>query len=639
VCRPCVNKLYTCNKIKLDFIEAYNKLQESLGFTKSPGIQFIDLEPAAYSHQTLHDVREEDIVSEDEEQLVAEIPSEGVSSDTPNSRNDLLEEEATSNNEGDLALSLESTILDTDDETTIHGNWRHRTSEGRSEIAPNSRNDFVEEEMTLNTVGDMCLNPEESIISDAEDEATIHGNLIQDKLDTVENTSAACDMAIPKAQWRRNEKFKYVCGECEEMFTKRGALNAHRRRHHTSAKVFECEYCMKQCTYSSQLDDHRRIHTRELPYMCEICGKCFRNMTQLKNHEYVHKPPSYTCHICKKNFRSRLYLTQHKKVHSIDTKLICELCGKILYTPFSLQIHLRIHTGEKPFQCDICGKCFIAAVRLKRHRALHTGRKFRCETCGKLFYYKHTLIQHQECHGNLKHYKCQICLQGFTNSRNRYKHRKETCNLPICIVCNEIFPTDKILEEHRTREHSEEEVALAAKSHRKLYFKCCPVCSEAVYGKGNMLKHMKEHHKHYNYTPFACEQCPKTFSTAHSLRKHRIWHSEQRSFSCTNCGKKFKTWNTLKWHDLSVHQNECPFQCHYCDRQFKRLSDLIVHKMKHTGERPFPCPICMQRFFTKSDMLKHAKKHSQSSKNVAWKEVVEGTIPVSDFVFSSPDLS
>jgi hypothetical protein len=47
----------------------------------------------------------------------------------------------------------------------------------------------------------------------------------------------------------------------------------------------------------------------------------------------------------------------------------------------------------------------------------------------------------------------------------------------------------------------------------------------------------------------------------------------------------------------------------------------------------------MQRFFTKSDMLKHAKKHSQSSKNVAWKEVVEGTVPVSDFVFSSPDLS
>jgi hypothetical protein len=38
-------------------------------------------------------------------------------------------------------------------------------------------------------------------------------------------------------------------------------------------------------------------------------------------------------------------------------------------------------------------------------------------------------------------------------------------------------------------------------------------------------------------------------------------------------------------------------------------------------------------------MLKHAKKHSQSIENVALKEVVEGNMPVGDFVFSSPDLS
>jgi hypothetical protein len=47
----------------------------------------------------------------------------------------------------------------------------------------------------------------------------------------------------------------------------------------------------------------------------------------------------------------------------------------------------------------------------------------------------------------------------------------------------------------------------------------------------------------------------------------------------------------------------------------------------------------MQKFFTKSDMLKHAKKHSQSGSDVAWKEVVEGTLPVSEIVFSSHDLS
>jgi KRAB domain-containing zinc finger protein len=586
VCRPCINKLYTCNKIKVEFIEAYNKLQESLGFTKSPGIQNTQLEPAASGHQTLDGVGEENVVSEVEEQVVADIPSEGLSIVTPNSHIDLLEGE-----------------------------------------------------MIINTAGDLSLNPEKSTISGTEDEETIPGNLTQDKLDTVENTSAACDMVKPKAQKRRKEKYKYVCGECEEMFTKRGALTAHRHRHHTSAKVFKCEYCMKQCTYAYQLDEHRRIHTKELPYMCEICGKCFRKKTQLKNHEYVHKPPSYTCQVCSKKFHSRIHLMLHKKVHCTDRKLLCEFCGKMLLSLFSLQLHLRIHTGEKPFQCDVCGKCFISAVRLRDHSFLHTDKKFRCDTCGKEFRYKQTLIQHQECHVNLQRSKCRICLRWFCNSRDRNKHRRVICKVPLCIVCNEIFPTVEILEEHRTMDHTEEEVALAARSHTKLYFKCCPVCSEVIFGSGNMLKHMKEHHKDYNYTPFACEQCPKTYSTALSLRKHRIWHSEEHSFSCTNCGKKFTSRNRLRWHDLSIHQNERPFQCPYCDHQFKRLSDLIVHKRKHTGERPLSCPISMQKFFSKSDMLKHAKRHSQSIENVSWKEVVEGTMPVGDFVISSPDLS
>lgn len=47
----------------------------------------------------------------------------------------------------------------------------------------------------------------------------------------------------------------------------------------------------------------------------------------------------------------------------------------------------------------------------------------------------------------------------------------------------------------------------------------------------------------------------------------------------------------------------------------------------------------MPKFFTKSYMLKHAKKHSQNSANVAWREVVEGTIPVSEVVCPSQVMS
>jgi len=146
-------------------------------------------------------------------------------------------------------------------------------------------------------------------------------------------------------------------------------------------------------------------------------------------------------------------------------------------------------------------------------------------------------------------------------------------------------------------------------------------------------------HIDYSYKPFACEQCPKTFYSIVMLHAHRMWHSEQQLFWRATCSKRFKTKYTLKCRDLSIHKNERPFPCPSCGRQFKRLSDLIVHKRKHTGERAFTCPICMQKFFTKSYMLKHTKKHSQNSTNVAWREVVEGTMPVSEVVFPTQVMS
>jgi hypothetical protein len=66
-CRPCANQLYTCNKVKVDFIEANNKLEKCLGFTKSPRIRFLSTVPAVHHHQTLDGVTEEEMVSRNKE--------------------------------------------------------------------------------------------------------------------------------------------------------------------------------------------------------------------------------------------------------------------------------------------------------------------------------------------------------------------------------------------------------------------------------------------------------------------------------------------------------------------------------------------------------------------------------------------
>jgi KRAB domain-containing zinc finger protein len=240
----------------------------------------------------------------------------------------------------------------------------------------------------------------------------------------------------------------------------------------------------------------------------------------LSNHKYVHKPPIYICEVCNKKFSSRSYLNQHKKVHSLDTKLICEVCGKIIYTPFSLKIHMRTHTGEKPFQCAACGRCFIAAARLRKHRLVHADRKFRCFTCGKLFYFRSSLLKHQQCHSALREaYKCPICFTLFANSDNMRRHGRVYCKHPLCTICGHTLLPDEVVEENRVTEYDEEEVVVAGRNHIRQYFKSCPVCSQTICGRENMLNHMREYHK--DYKPFTCQRCLKTLHTSDMLHLRR----------------------------------------------------------------------------------------------------------------------
>ena len=218
--------------------------------------------------------------------------------------------------------------------------------------------------MIIISLDHMPINIKEPFILYANNGATLHGSFTLDKSELTGNTPSAWDMEVQEEEMG-NKKYKYVCGECEEMFTIKVALTQHKHTHFRM--VFECNYCKKQCKSARHLNDHRRLHTEELPFMCEFCGKCFRTKVYLNKHKFVHKPPSYTCQVCNKKCSSSFYLAQHKKVHPADTKLICEVCGKMIYTPYSMKLHMWTHTGEKPFTCATCRKCFISAAKLREH--------------------------------------------------------------------------------------------------------------------------------------------------------------------------------------------------------------------------------------------------------------------------------
>jgi len=136
--------------------------------------------------------------------------------------------------------------------------------------------------------------------------------------------------------------------------------------------------------------------------------------------------------------------------------------------------------------------------------------------CGKGYYFKASLQKHQRCH-KLREYRCPICFKLFADSDNMRRHGKVYCIHPLCTICGQTLLTDEMVEEQQIMDNEKEEGAVTAKCRTRQYMKCCPVCSQTIHGRGNVLKHMKECHKDYGYKPFACERCVKTFSSVYVL--------------------------------------------------------------------------------------------------------------------------
>lgn len=609
MCRPCVNKLYTCNKIKTEFIEADEKLQGIMGFVKSAGL-----------------------------------------------------------------------VTETDNR--IHKDPRDNEMYGDGAFTCHLRFDKIKESECAYEDGCNLEHYSEihevSLKNECGAYSKLQGSVAKrDDQEVQENLYFNNKRSSEALKLRKNKvKLKYSCVECKEMFSSKKNLSAHKRVHSKPKNLSElvCEYCGRQFLQKHKLLVHLRSHTNEKPFMCEHCGQGFRIKESLKNHRLKHNPPSFSCLVCSKRFYCQASLTVHKKTHLTDSRLICDLCGKILSSKFILESHVRSHQGEKPYQCTVCGKCYSSANALRCHKYSHSSKTFACEICGKGFKYKRAVTEHMNCHTKRKTYECPICLKAFANSGNKWRHLKVTCKNILCVVCNQTFPNIAMMEEHRAKVHSMEEIANAAKEYRmeqilhcemclvsvtgtssmlkhmktahKTYelFTCeqcnrcflneeqllkhdtpcklkkvvsnylkgprghCKICSEPISGIGNMMKHMRRVHKEYR--PFICELCPKSFLTKQELGQHSRSHSDHRPFLCSICHAKFKSKHSLRWHDISFHRDVFPFSCLSCDRKFKRQTSLVIHKRTHTEERPYPCSLCGKAFANKIDMQRHTNTHS-----------------------------